>query len=206
MKMHTTKLAIGGAAVALMLAACGTAGAEPADTSTTAPEAATTTMAQAMDQTSMTGDSMDHGSMDMNMGDADATPAYEVTGAAVVSGPFEALADSTADGITGTAWLARHTGGTTVTIALDGLTPGSQYVSHVHASACSEGGGPHYRHDPEGSEHAPNEIHLAFIAGSDGEGMMTVENPTVASDVAVSIVVHESGDGTPKLACADLSN
>lgn len=201
MRMHTMKSAIGGAAVALIVTACGTAGAEPPDTSTTVPEPAITTMADAMDQ-----DSMDHGAMDMNMGTADATLAYEVAGAAVVSGPFEALADAVADEITGTAWLARHTGGTTVSIALEGLTPDAQYVSHVHADVCSNDGGPHYRHDVTGMEHPPNEIHLAFTADGDGGGMMTAENATVAGDLAVSVVVHEAGDGAPKLVCADLGH
>lgn len=200
MRTHTMKLALGGVVVALIVAACGTAGAEPPNASTTAPDTATTTNADAMDH-----DSMDHDSMDMNMGDANATPAYDVTGAAVVSGSFESLADAPADGMSGTAWLARHTEGTTVSIALEGLTPGAQYVSHVHADACSNDGGPHYRHDAAGMEHPPNEIHLAFTAAEDGGGTMTAENAIVASDLAVSVVVHEAGEGAPKLVCADLA-
>jgi len=148
----------------------------------------------------------DHEAMAMDTGDPDATLAFEVTGAAVVSGPFTALPATDAGEITGTAWLARHPGGTTVSIELEGLQPGVEFTSHVHADACSANGGPHYRHDQAGMEHPPNEIHLAFAAGPDGEGTMTVENPTVASDRAVSVVVHEAGEGSPKLVCADLSN
>ena len=51
----------------------------------------------------------------------------------------------------------------------------------------------------------PNEIHLAFTADGGGDGMMTAENATAASDLAISMVVHEAGDGTPKLMCADLA-
>lgn len=199
MRVRNIKMMIGGVALALFVAACGTAGAESPDTSTTAPIAATT-----MDD-SMNDTSTDMSSMGMNMGDADATPAYEVTGAAVVSGPFEALPNIAADGITGTAWLARHAQGTTVSINLEGLAPGAQYVSHVHADTCSAHGGPHYRHDQAGMEHPPNEIHLAFTARGDGAGMMTAENPNVASDLALSVVVHEAGDEAPKLVCADLT-
>jgi len=184
-----------GTAVALLLAACAAAGAETPETAATTPRAAPTTIVE----------SMNHESMDMNMGDPHATPAYDVTGAAVVSGPFEALPSVGTGGISGTAWLARHTGGTTVSIEIDGLKPRSDYVSHVHADVCSAQGGPHYRHDQAGMAHPPNEIHVAFTAGSDGVGVMTAENPTVASDLAVSVVIHEASDGTPKLACADLA-
>lgn len=189
------KMAMTGATVALVVAACGTAGAETPDMTTTAPQAAATTIVE----------SMDHESTNMNMGDPHATPAYDVPGAAVVSGPFEALPNVDTNGISGTAWLARHTGGTTVSIELASLEPGTDYASHVHADVCNAQGGPHYRHDQAGMAHPPNEIHLAFTAGSDGKAMMTAENPTVASDLAVSVVVHEAGDGSAKLACADLT-
>lgn len=196
MTARNMKMAIAGMALALFIAACGTAGAETPDPTREAPGGAPTT----------TSDPGGHESMDSNMGDANATRAYDVTGAAVVSGSFSALSKATTNTIGGSAWLARHTNGTTVSIELEGLEPGAMYVGHVHADVCSAGGGAHYRHDEAGADRPPNEIHLAFTAGPGGTGMMTAENPTVASDLAVSVVVHEAGDGTPKLACADLVN
>ena len=198
--MQNTRLlsAALGVAAALLIAACSTATAQ-------APETTSTTMA-ATDMASM-----DHGSesghdMDsMNMGDPDATAAYDVEGAAVVSGTFAALEPASDLDIGGRAWLARYADGTTVTLEVTGLEPGTQHIAHVHADACSADGGPHYRHDVDGMAHPPNEIHLAFQTDANGSGTMTAENPKTASDQAVSVVVHTKGDDAPKLACADFS-
>jgi hypothetical protein len=142
---------------------------------------------------------------DMNMGDPGATPAAEVPGADVVTGSFGLLdtAPSGHEEVTGTAWLARHQGGTTVSISVEGLVPGTSYMSHVHEGACAEAGGEHYRFDPEGSELPPNEIHLAFTADGAGRATMTVENGMVASDDARSVVVHPADLMDNKVACAD---
>jgi len=147
----------------------------------------------------------DH-SASTNTGDATATPAADIEGADLVSGTFATLADAppSATDISGTADLARHQG-TTVTIMLHGLTPGNNYVSHVHADSCANNGGPHYQFEVGGDHHPPNEIHLAFTANDNGMGTMTAENASVADQTAASVVVHEAIDGSPKLVCADLS-
>ena len=205
--MQNTRLLITalGVAAALLMAACSTATAQAPETTSTTT--ATTDMAS-MDHASESGhdmDSMDHDMDSMNMGDADATPAYEVTGAAVVSGPFSVLDSKAGLDVGGKAWLARSAAGTTVTIELTGLEPDTDHIAHVHADSCALDGGPHYQHDAEGMDHPPNEIHLAFRSDANGSGIMTAENPTTASDQAVSVVVHTAGDGAPKLACADFS-
>lgn len=52
------------------------------------------------------------GTSPMNMGDANATPAYEVDGADLIEGRFARLASAPSGygSITGTAYLARHGG------------------------------------------------------------------------------------------------
>ena len=142
----------------------------------------------------------------MNMGDPTATSAAAIAGAQPVSGGFRALATAPAgfDDVSGSADLARHDGGTTVTIELKNLIPTKDYVAHVHAGTCFDSGGAHYQFDAGGSDMPPNEIHLAFTSAADGSGFMTVENHQVASDAATSVVVHERIDGAPKIVCADL--
>ena len=181
------KLAIAGFAV--IAAACGSAVANIAPTTTTMEE---------MDPGSDMGD--------MNMGDADATPAAEA-GGDLVTGSFRVL-ESAPDGfaaMNGTADLARHESGTTVTIDFDKLVPDTEYVAHVHAGSCFDDGGPHYQFEVGGSELPPNEMHLAFTSHADGTGFMTAENDEVAGPEATSVVIHESTADAPKIACADLS-
>lgn len=174
-------------ALALALAACG--GGEVG-----------VTMAMTEDSMAMTDDMGG-----MNMGDPDAMPATEIPGADVVSGSFSRLdtAPSGHEAVKGTAWLARHDGGTTVTITVQGLVPGTSYMSHVHEDSCAEAGGDHYRFDPEGSELPPNEIHVAFTADDAGGATMTAENEMVADDDARSVVVHPADLVDNKVACAD---
>ena len=143
--------------------------------------------------------------MEMNMGDVDATPASEVPGGDLVSGTFMLLdtRPSGYDDMTGTAEMARHDGGTTVTIEVSGLQPGVEYISHVHAEPCSDNGGPHYQFEVGGSELPPNGIHLLFTADEDGNGFMTAENDQTVDERAVAIVVHPVDLIDNKIACAD---
>ena len=153
----TRLLAAGLTALALLAAACG----------------------EATDTTTTTEPVMDMGSM---MGDATATPATSIPGAA----------------------LARHDAGTTVTVELESLVPDTRFIAHVHTGPCYEAGGPHYRFDPNGGSMPPNEIHLMFASGVDGVGLMTVENAAVAGPDAVSVVVHPADALDDKVVCADL--
>jgi Cu/Zn superoxide dismutase len=172
--------------LAMVLAACG--GAD--DTTDT------TVMDTEMDM----GDGMT-----MNMGDPSATPASEVPEAELVSGEFTLLdtRPSGYDGVTGTADMARHDAGTTVTVELSGLQPQVEYISHVHAEPCSNNGGPHYQFEVGGPEVPPNEIHLLFTADEDGNGFMTAENAQTVDERAVAVVVHPVDLIDNKIACAD---
>ena len=144
----------------------------------------------------------------MYMGDAAATPASEVPGAEVVTGRFDLLDTRPQgyDAVTGTAALARHDDGTTVTIQLSGLKPGVVFISHVHEGTCAEYGGDHYRFDPDGSDLPPNEIHLAFRSTEGGNGFMTAENDGVVDERAVSVVLHPRDLLDNKIACAQFGS
>ena len=181
--------------VALVVAACG-------DDSSNVPGAADTTI---MDG-GMGGDHMGETDMGgMNMGDANATAAYDVSDAELMSATFALLEtrppgyDTTA----GEAWLARHDAGTTVTIRLSGLVADTRYIAHVHEGSCADLGGDHFKFDRDGSDMPPNEIHLAFNADADGSGFMTAENEAVAGETARSVVVHPVDLLDNKLACAE---
>ena len=178
----------------LALVACGS------DDSAQDPEPSTTTMG--MDNMA------DSDGMEINMGDASATPASEVAGAEVVSGRFSLL-DTRPEGygaVVGTAALARHDGGTTVTIQLQGLKPGVVFISHVHEGTCAEYGGDHFRFDPDGPDVPPNEIHLAFASTEGGNGFMTAENDRTVDHRAVSVVVHPRDLLDNKIACAEFGS
>lgn len=142
------------------------------------------------------------------MGDPNATPAAEIDGADLTSVEFQLL-DSRPDGFdaaTGTADVARHDAGTTVTLTLDGLDPGRQFIAHVHEGSCAENGGDHYKFEADGPDTPPNEIHLMFTSSDDGSGFLTAENPQVVGDDARSIVVHATDDMQAYIACAALTN
>jgi hypothetical protein len=145
--------------------------------------------------------------MAMNMGDASATRADEVEGAALATGEF-VLLDTRPQGfddMTGTAWIARHAAGTTLTLEVEGLIPNADYISHVHADVCANNGGDHYQFEIGGSELPPNEIHLAFTSDADGNGFMTAENHQIAGLDAVALVVHPAELIDNKLACVDFT-
>jgi hypothetical protein len=186
----------------LTLAACGSDAATestptnaPADTE--AP--ASTDMADMDDD-----DGMDMS--EMNMGNPNATAAEDVEGAALARGEF-ALLDTRPQGYddaAGTAVIARHSGGTTVTTRLIGLLPNVDYISHLHADAClPNNGGDHYQFEIGGSVMPPNEIHLAFTSDGDGNGFMTAENHAIADLDGVAFVVHPAEFLDNKIACLD---
>ncbi|MEL6891779.1 MAG: superoxide dismutase family protein [Actinomycetota bacterium] len=198
------------AASALVLAACGSDTDESEDADTAAGESAADdaesgddAMNDAMGDDAM-GD-MDHSMMDMNMGDVNATPADEVDGAALARGEFALLDTRPAgyDDLAGTAVIARHAGGTTVTTEMSGLLPNVDYISHVHEAPCADSGGDHFQFVDGPIEVPPNEIHLAFTSDNDGNGFMTAENDAVAGLDAVAFVIHPSEFIDNKIACVD---
>lgn len=190
--MNRSRLSAAALALALVAAACGS---DSEDTT------ATTVDDSAMDDSAM--DDMDMEGM--NMGDASATRADEVDGAALATGEF-ALMETRPQGFddtSGTAWVARHSAGTTVTVELEGLLPDADYISHLHADACANDGGDHYQFEIGGSDMPPNEIHLAFTSDADGNGFMTAENHQIAGIDAVAFVVHPMNLIDNKIACVD---
>lgn len=142
----------------------------------------------------------------MNMGDPNAVPADQVPNAELATGQFSVL-DTAPEGyqdVAGTAMLARYDGGSTVTIQLRGLKPGTAFISHVHEGQCADGGGAHYKFDPAGGDAPPNEIHLAFTSTAEGTGSMTAENDRAAGPGAQSVVVHPRDLVDNRVACAPL--
>ena len=87
---------------------------------------------------------------DVYAGDVNATPADAVEGADLMEAPFVAMETASADyaSTTGTAQMAVHDHGTTVTVRLANLLPNTDYISHVHKEPCATGGGDHYRFHP----------------------------------------------------------
>lgn len=139
------------------------------------------------------------------MNDPDATPADQLPDA--VTGAFTVLdtAPPGSDAVAGDAWLAQGEDGTTLTVRLTGLEPGTAYVGHLHAQPCAEdAGGPHFAFDPDGPATPPNEVHIAFTAGDDGAGEATATNDRQVGDAAPSVVVHPADAQDNRLACADL--
>ena len=188
------------ALLALGLAACGS----DTDSSSATDDPVTTDAPASTDMADMDMDDADD--MDMNMGDPDATPADDVAGASLARGEFVLMDTRPAgyDDVAGTAVIARHTAGTTVTTELTGLEPNVEYISHVHAQACADGNaGDHYQFEIGGATTPPNEIHLAFTSDNDGNGFMTAENAQIAGVDAVSFVVHPAEFMDNKVACVD---
>lgn len=191
---------------ALALAACGSDDSASSDSTPTSDAPADDSAMEVEMELEEGSDAMSE--MDtaaMNMGNADATPAGDVEGAAVASGEFALLDTRPAgyDDLAGTATIARHSAGTTVTTELTGLLPDTTYISHVHESPCSDNGGDHFQFVDGTVEVPPNEIHLMFTSDSAGAGFMTVENSAVATDDAVAFVVHPLEFIDNKVACVD---
>lgn len=180
--------------LAVSLVACGS---DAADSTSTSDTPMSTDVADMNDDMNMAA---------MNMGDAGATPAAEVAGAALARGEF-VLMDSRPQGydaVVGTAVIARSPAGTTITTELTGLLPNVDYISHLHAQACADGNaGPHYQFEVGGATTPPNEIHLAFTSDADGNGFMTAQNAQIAGADAVAFVVHPTEFIDNKVACLD---
>ncbi len=199
MSKRTVRAAVFGVAVALLAAACSDADSTSAADSDADGE--TADQMEDMEDGEMAGMGME----DMNMGDLSATRADEVVGAALASGSFELMETRPEgyDATSGTAWVARHGAGTTVTVELSGLIPDVDYISHLHADTCAAGGGDHYQFEVGGAEVPPNEVHLAFTSDGDGNGFMTAENADIVGLEAVALVVHPVELIDNKIACVD---
>ncbi|MDA1358024.1 hypothetical protein O1R50_00200 [Glycomyces luteolus] len=92
---------------------------------------------------------------------------------------------------TGTADVS-STGSTSVRLAVTGLAPGTEYMSHVHDGGCDEDppGGGHWLADPDGEDAAGNIIELSFTTSDTGVGSATVSSDLILDERARSVVVH----------------
>ncbi len=150
-------------------------------------------------------DQPDHTTGHDQMHEPDATPADQLDGAEVRTGEFELLdtAPPESNEVAGQVWVAEHDDGTTVTVRMSGMEPGTDYLLHLHEQACDEdAGGDHFKFDPEGSDDPPNEVHLSFTAEGNGEGGATVTNDQRVGDDAQSIVIHPADAMDNRIACA----
>lgn len=145
----------------------------------------------------------------MALGEAATDPTAEPEASVatdVRTGEFQLLDTRPEEGyenVTGTAVIERPDQGTTVRFDLQGLPPGGHYMSHVHEGSCAEYGGDHHRHDPAAGSKPPNEIHLHFNADAEGNAQPVVENPQVATEQAISVVLHPMEAMDRKIACAE---
>jgi hypothetical protein len=132
---------------------------------------------------------------------ANLSPDAEATS----TGSFYEVAVGSGRGITGTASLRRHPGGTEAIVELSGtFTSTSPYPVHVHARRCDQdAGGGHYKIDPsvmgavEANELWPNALPMGMMA------MGRAETNHIARYDAWSMVVHDPETGN-KMLCADL--
>lgn len=117
--------------------------------------------------------------------------------------PLPDYADATAGGH---AVLVRSDDSTTVSVALVGLQPDTDYPAHVHQMPCAQLGGGHYKLDPsiEDTDES-NEIWPTFTTDSDGNGMGTVTVDHRARGDALAVVVHDPNADNAKFLCADLT-
>lgn len=115
---------------------------------------------------------------------------------------------------TGTVEVAADEDGTTVTLAVSGLDPETEYPAHVHDGACDAEppGGRHWRADPDADgQGSPDHLHTYVVTDAEGAGEMSMESDLVADERAVSVVVHAAGSnewlepaGGDRIFCGDL--
>jgi Cu/Zn superoxide dismutase len=116
---------------------------------------------------------------------------------------------------TGTVEVAADEDGTTVTLAVSGLDPETEYPAHVHDGACDADppGGRHWRADPDSDgQGRPDHLHTYVLTDAEGAGEMSMESDLVADERAVSVVVHAGGSnewleqaGADRIFCGDLT-
>ena len=142
----------------------------------------------------------------MYVGDVNATPADAVEGADFMEVPFMLMETAPADynSSAGTAQMAVHDHGTTVTLRLYNLLPNTDYMSHVHEEPCSTGGGAHYRFDPgRGGTAAKRNSHRLYHRRRRYRLHDRRESQPAnqVDETAHSVIVHSDGIA---LLCADL--
>ena len=141
---------------------------------------------------------------------AAAAPARSTEDAELTWGRFETLSAGELRGfdVRGAALMVRAPagGGTTVVLVrVRGLhAEYSTYPAHVHNAPCADGGGGHYQHEIGGAVDAVNEIWPTVSSNGAGRGRGFAVHGNWARPDAQSIVIHDPGDTSERLACADL--
>ena len=142
-----------------------------------------------------------------------ATPAS--SSAQVTTGDFQTLDDPPGVEVEGHATMIRTGDGRTkISVEVSGLEPGAQYGSHVHNQLCDTGrGGGHYQDVPAGGTTPPNELWpssdpknptAGLIANAAGNASGNGTAPWIARPEAHSVVIHQTGNPSVRIACADL--
>ena len=135
----------------------------------------------------------------------DAGPSYDDTIDSIAGGRFEPLGPY--QGIRGAALLVRMKEVLVADLYVEGLTPSTEYIAHVHRLPCEENSaGTHYKHDPAiVEEREDNEIWLRFTTDAKGIGKTdTGQNGLIARMDAQAIVIHDPAEDGAKMACANL--
>jgi hypothetical protein len=135
----------------------------------------------------------------------DAAPDFDLTIDSIAGGRFEPLGPY--QGIRGAAHLVRMKEAIRAELYAEGLTPGLEYIAHVHRLPCDENSaGTHYKYDPTIVEESEdNEIWLRFTTDASGVGKVTTEHlGALARMDAQAIVIHDPEEDGAKMACADL--
>ena len=141
---------------------------------------------------------------------ATAAPARSTEDAELTWGRFEMFSAGEERGfdVRGVALLVRAPagGGTTVVLVrVRGLVAEyPAYPAHVHNAPCAGGGGGHYQHEMGGAVDAVNEIWPTVSSNGAGRGRGFAVHGNWARPDAQSIVIHDPGDTSIRLACADL--
>ena len=127
------------------------------------------------------------------------------TASSVLGGTFGAIAPYAEP--QGRAVLVRNLSGTTdVSMTLLGMVPNAMYVAHVHNGPCQYQGLGHYKINPMIADTLEsNELWLRGQAVASGVITVDASFQHVARGDALSIVVHDPGNGGAKVACADLT-
>ncbi|MFI1952832.1 superoxide dismutase family protein [Streptomyces xinghaiensis] len=195
------------AATAALLSGCGGDSSGHASAHAESPGSSSSSSSNsAKDKAGMDGMDETEGMDDKAMGDPSATPADKIADAEITRGAFRLLDTRPPgmDDVKGTAWLAQHKDGTTVTVSLSGLKPGAAYMAHLHAQQClDDNGGEHFQFKKGGATTPPNEVHLMFKAGTSGKAVTTVNNTRKTGEDAVALVVHPREAMDNRIACAD---
>ena len=95
-------------------------------------------------------------------------------------------------------------GKTEVSLQVEGLAPDTTYPAHIHTLSCEEGGGQHYKIDPEDEDtYKSNEIWPTIETDEKGVGKTDIRVRHWARSDAQSLIIHDPQDKS-RIICADI--